>query len=164
MTVEDGTGLTTANSYESVVNADAYHLARGNSSWAAATTANKETALVRSTQALDGMYGRQWPGIRLTSDQSLDWPRDDALDTDGYELTGVPQGIKDATCEGALVELGSAGALSAALDQSVESIKVGPIEKKMRSGGAKTKTYPGIVRALRRILPGASGCIALERA
>lgn len=163
MTVEDGTGLSTADAYVAQVAADAYHLARGNSSWAAATSDQKNAAIVRATQAIDGMYGKAWPGGRLTSTQALDWPRADAYDLDGYALTLVPQGVKDAACEAALLEL-TAGTLSASIDVSVEEVQVGPIKKRTRTGGTGPKVYPTVARALRRIIRGTGANVALDRA
>ena len=162
MTVEDGTGLSTSDAYVAQTTADTYHLARGNAAWAAATSDQKSAAIVRASQALDGMYGKQWPGVRLTSAQAMDWPRADAYDLDGYTLSGVPQGVADAACEGALVEL-TAGTLSSSIDTSVEEIQVGPIRKKMRSGGAIQKSYPAVSRALRRIIVGSAANIGLVR-
>lgn len=163
MTVEDGTGLAAANAYVAEATADTYHLARGNTAWAAALTGAKQAAIVRASQALDGMYGKSWPGVRLTSAQGLDWPRGGAYDLDGYVLSGVPQGVADAACEAALLEL-TAGTLAVSIDQSVEEVQVGPIRKKMRSGGQTAKTYPTVARALRRIIRGGGGNVAIDRA
>jgi len=163
MIIEDGTGLSTADAYVAQATADAYHLARGNSAWAAATSDQKNAAIVRATQAIDGMYGKAWPGIRSSETQALDWPRVDAYDVDGYALTLVPQGVKDAACEAALLEL-TAGTLSASIDVSVEEVQVGPIKKRTRTGGGGPKTYPTIARSLRRIIRSTGANVALARA
>jgi len=154
--VEDGTGLATAQSYASVAECDAYHLARGSSAWAAAAAAAKEAALVRASAALDGLYGSRWPGARLTADQALDWPRSDAWDSDGWPLTLVPAAIKNATCEAALVELGEAGALSSALAHggAVKREKVGTIEVEYANGAAVVTVHRAIAQALARIVRG----------
>jgi hypothetical protein len=144
MVVEDGTGLPNADSYASVAAADAYFLARGNATWAAALTADKESALVRATQSLDGRCS--WRGVRLTSAQGLRWPRALAIDDDGYSLDGVPLRLRYATIEAAVVELGKPGALTTALARGgqIRREKVGEIEIEY-SGGAPVKTaYPAV--------------------
>lgn len=163
MTVEDGTGLSSSNAYVAQTTADTYHLARGNTAWASATSDQKNAAIVRASQAIDGMYGKAWPGARLTLTQAMDWPRTGAYDLDGYALTLVPQGVADAACEGALLEL-TAGTLSASIDSSVEEVQVGPIKKRTRTGGGSPKTYPTVARALRRIIRRTGANVALSRA
>jgi len=157
--VEDGTGLSTAQSYASVAEADAYHLALGNTSWGTATTANKETALTRASRALDGMYGARWPGLRVQPSQALDWPRFDAEDREGYEVASdsVPQAVKNACCEAALVELGEAYALSKSLDRGgrVKREKLGALETEYADGAPAGKSYPAIYQALARLIPSA---------
>lgn len=157
--VEDGTGKIDAVSYISVADADAYHLARGNTAWAVATEANKEAALVRATSALDGLYSSRWPGRRYNQDQALDWPRYDAWDRDGYPLVGVPQRIKDATSAAALVELSEAGALSKSQERggSIRREKIGSIETEYAPGAPAGTVYPAITQALARIVRGSSG-------
>lgn len=73
LTVEDGTGLATADSYASRADADAYHAARGNAAWAAASTDARDAALRKATQYLDTRY--RWVGNRSTLTQALEWPR-----------------------------------------------------------------------------------------
>lgn len=73
LTVEDGTGLANADSYASRADADAYHAARGNAAWAAASTDARDAALRKATQYLDTRY--RWTGNRLTVAQALEWPR-----------------------------------------------------------------------------------------
>ena len=45
LVIEDGTGKSNAESYISVADADTYHSNRGNTDWAALTTAEKERLL-----------------------------------------------------------------------------------------------------------------------
>ena len=73
LTVEDGTGLATADSYASRAEADAYHAARGNAAWSAASTDARDAALRKATQYLDTRY--RWVGNRSTLTQALEWPR-----------------------------------------------------------------------------------------
>lgn len=97
--VEDGTGLSTAQSYVSVADADAYHTLYGNPTvWTALTTTQKEGHLRLATRYLDLTYGGMWTGQRSLRDQALDWPRHGTPDRDGYlpAVNSVPQQIKDA--------------------------------------------------------------------
>jgi len=99
--VEDGTGKGDANAYASVAHGDAYH--EGHlyaTAWTAATTPNKEKALVMATRLIDSQY--QFAGWKASTAQALQWPRASCLDPDGEDdlpADAVPQAIRDATCE-----------------------------------------------------------------
>lgn len=117
LTVEDGTGLPNADSYLSVVAADGYHAAMGNTDWASAGTPGKEAALRRATQYLNTRY--PWKGEPLTTTQALAWPRTSAQ--------WPVRRLQDATAELALraAEQGSLYADEGAA--AVKSETVGPI-------------------------------------
>lgn len=142
--VEDGTGLATAQSYISVADASTYHTAHGNSAWAAAATdALREAALVRATAAIDGL--KAWKGYRSNQTQALAWPRIGVVDTDGYEFDydDIPQKLKDALCEGALLELATAGSLTPALERggAVRREKIGSLETEYEPGASRKTVY-----------------------
>ena len=92
--VEDGTGLSDANSYVSVAYADAYFLARNVTSWA--SLSNKEALLIKATDYIEAVYSEAWKGTTLLDTQSLSFPRiiDDA--------TVYPDRLLKAVCELAL--------------------------------------------------------------
>ena len=110
---EDGTGLVDANSYASAADGDAFH--DGHlyaSAWTAATTGNKEKALVMATRLIDAEY--QFNGFRAHDAQALQWPRVRCVDVDrngspffplsvnlGRYLDSdkVPARVRDATCD-----------------------------------------------------------------
>ena len=102
---EDGTGKVDANSYANAADGDAYH--DGHlyaSAWTAASTANKEAALVFATRLIDSQY--QFGGVRAHSTQALQWPREGCHDPDADGWAGgtvpdevVPKAIVEATCE-----------------------------------------------------------------
>ena len=108
---EDGTGKLDANSYASAADGDAYH--DGHlyaSAWTAATTANKEKALVMATRLIDGEF--RFNGYLKTETQALQWPRTDCPDPDrqggasillpeaGFVPSNVvPTAVAKATCE-----------------------------------------------------------------
>lgn len=105
LVVEDGTGLSTANSYCSLADADAYHERRLHSQvWRQvadpASQDQKKAALVWATRLLDEQC--DWLGSRSTLTQALGWPRRDVLGRFGdefYDSDEVPQVVKEATAE-----------------------------------------------------------------
>lgn len=145
--VEDGSGSATANSYLSVSTADAYHAARGNSTWTEASTSpdqGKHAALVRATQAIDALYRGRWPGTKLNGRlQALEWPREDAEDAEGEEIAEdeIPAEVIDATCEAALRELIDAGSMMPDFERggAVKSVKAGSVAVEF-AGNAQAAT------------------------
>lgn len=103
--VEDGTGLSTATSYESVAGADAYvsEFMNSNASWAGDATA-KQNALIIGTAYLDNRYRLRWEGCRTFREQALAFPRMHICDYDGYavDANSVPVLVKRATVEAAV--------------------------------------------------------------
>jgi hypothetical protein len=94
MVVEDGTGLSNADSFVSVAYADTYFTTRGVSAWASLT--NKEALLIKATDYIEAVYSEAWKGVTLNYTQSLSFPRiiDDA--------TVYPDRLLKAVCELAL--------------------------------------------------------------
>lgn len=103
--VESGSGSSTAESYESVENADLYVAAyepTGKAAWDAIVgDGPKEVALRKATQALDARFGLRWMGQRKTSSQALDWPRFGLIDSDGklWSSSEIPTQLKHACIE-----------------------------------------------------------------
>ncbi len=151
--VEDGTGLSNAVSYISLVDATAYFEARGVETWAdVGDTVAQEAALVRATFALDAWLRGRWTGKKKTSSQSLAWPRTDVIDEEGYEVPSdvVPTPVKHACCEVALIELsGSFLTKSVSNENAVSSTSVGPVSVSYRSDAPTVTTYPHIEAMLR---------------
>lgn len=111
---EDGSGKVDANSYADVADGDGYH--DGHlyaTAWTAATTANKEKALVFATRLIDTQF--QFNGWRTTNGQALQWPRDNCPDPDRglplaivvlrlrsanlVDANVVPRAVISTTCE-----------------------------------------------------------------
>src|SRR6266852_2427136 len=111
---EDGTAKVDANSYADATDGDAYydgHLYA--SAWTAATTANKEKALVFATRLIDSQV--QFNGYRVNDRQGLQWPRWKCPDPDGglalipirllprgmgyVDFNIVPKPVINATCD-----------------------------------------------------------------
>lgn len=157
LVVENGTGLAGAEAYVSVADAATYLAARGDTTWAAAATADKEAALRRATAAIDGRYGQQFPGTRLRNRlQALEWPRADADDVENYPIAAdaVPVEVKNATCEAALVELGTPGAMMPTVqrDDLLKRVKAGSVEVEYMHNAPAKAVYPLVHAALSRVL------------
>ena len=104
MIVEDGTGKADANSYVSVEFADDYFSARGATEWASLGDDAKEAALVNATDYIDNVF--QWLGKKEFDGQSLRFPRVGVVDYDGTEISGIPNRLKQAVCDAALITSG----------------------------------------------------------
>lgn len=134
--VENGTGLTSADSYVSAGDCVIYANAHG---LTFTDNAAGEAALRRATGWLDATYMARWPGVRAHGrDQALQWPRTGAEDIDGNPIGDdeIPAELIDALCEAACRELATTGALSPDVvpAQIVQSASV---------DGAVSVTYAG---------------------
>jgi hypothetical protein len=107
---ETGAGITGANTYVLVADADAYFVQTNNTIWANLDPAAQKPAyLVAAVRYMQQMYRRRWQGLRYVTTQTLDWPRWNVMQFDVgggygpypfyYQPTVIPQEIKDAQCE-----------------------------------------------------------------
>lgn len=155
LVVEDGTGLTNADSYLSVADADTYFTNLGNTSWAGTTTV-KEVALRKATQYLDNTYN--WIGDILSLEQSLNWPRTDVEDSNGRDLSdSVPVKVKNATAEMALLTLSSTLVPNTTNANYVKREKVGELETEYFSGAPTGTQYRYVDRMLNGLYDSKSG-------
>lgn len=111
--VEDGSGVTNANSYISIADADVYFGTRLYSDdWTGATELVKEAALLHATMLIDNYV--KWLGVKSDSDQSLAWPRVgiyenqnvDGVVTQVELVDTVPEKVVRAQLEQALYLIG----------------------------------------------------------
>ena len=156
--VEDGTGLATAESYISVADANAYFLARGNTTWGALSDAQCEEALRKATDFMLQRYRSLWQGYRLGSTQALDWPRVD-VEVDGF---GVPSDEVHVLVERACAELAYRSTVADLLPDTssggqVTREKVDVIEVEYLPGSNPAPTYPAIDQLLAPLLEYAPG-------
>ena len=147
--VEDGTGVSDANSYVSVGAADAYFSIRNNL-WSGDEIA-KQSALIKATDYIDAKY-HKLPGQKLKASQSLLWPRVGLPQS----ITGMPIQLIKATFEYAFIALtqGSLAPLPQYVDSgkvlSVSKKRVGPLEisysdsenKGFDGGSSPFRVYP----------------------
>ena len=147
-------GASTANSYASVAEADAYLAVRGDTStWTALTLGAKESKLQWAALYLDTLT---FKGTRSTSTQALQWPRIGVWDRDGFEVDGIPQALKNAQAEMAFQLIANDWTQGLG-PVTNETLSVGSI-----SLGREThRAFPAPVLALLRpflaSIPGASG-------
>lgn len=93
----------------------AYHAARGNSAWAAATPDAQDQARLRASDYIDNNWRMLFQGYKTGGRaQEREWPRKDVLvwngaQQEGLDSSAVPVEIENATYEAALRELASPG-------------------------------------------------------
>lgn len=131
LVVETGAGLADAESYASVVAADAQCEKLGVTGWAALSEGEKEIALRNATRFMLATYRTRWDGRRVYQVQALDWPRYDVC-ADGWPVlsTVVPADVVSACIELA-VRAGSGEVLLPDLETGNNQIKrdkTGPLE------------------------------------
>ena len=129
LTVEDGSGLATADALVSLAFCDTYHTDRGNTAWTG-LDADKEGAIRRASFFLSNSYA--WEGRRVKGrNQALAWPRAGVSDAEGLGIlsTEVPTEVQQACAEAALRELVTVGALTPDYTPSERqsSVKAGPV-------------------------------------
>ncbi len=143
MIVEDGTGVTGADTYvdpaggfatgyvESSLYADA---------WTDATGPRREAAVISASRTLDALY--EWRGYRLTENQGLAWPRY-GFTVDNKLVSGLPAAVMMATLELAMAML-TKNRLSdtAAGAAAVESIGLGSGAISIKFGADPTINTP----------------------
>lgn len=140
LVVEDGSGLSAAQAYESASSLTAYLAERGYTD--TYTDAQKEQALLISAQDwIDGQHN--YANEKLVSTQALKFPRDNDV--------GLPDDIKKANLKAAYLQLQSL----LLVDLSTVSTS-GAIESESKSVGplSKSTTYTeGSAQIYGRVLP-----------
>lgn len=156
--VEDGTAKSDAESFISVTDADTYFSNRGNATWAALTTTQKEQNLRKGTDYMEQVYRERWKGVRATSSQALSWPRQyveveeayyvdpasvyRAFQTYYYPSDEVPTQVKNACAE--MAYKASSGELAPDIDRVTSREKLGPMEVEYQDYGKPYKQYRAI--------------------
>ena len=122
-------GATDANTYATLVEANAYMDARLHvEAWTAASPDNRNKGLLWATAQLDDLV--TWYGYKVSTSQALRWPRSGLYDVDGQSITStaIPQFLKDATAEFAFHLLSEDRTLETNRDlEGFKSLKVGPL-------------------------------------
>lgn len=100
MSLDTTVGGSTADSYATLVEANAYHAVRANNAeWTGAVDGTKEQYLKWAAKLLDAHF--QYVGRKATKSQARAWPRASAWDRDGFQwnLNEIPTALKDAQAE-----------------------------------------------------------------
>lgn len=168
--VEDGTGVSNANSYTSVEFADAYFAERDNEVWAAiADDADKQKYLILATDYIELVFGRRFIGEMVLTTQGLSWPRRYAAP---YLYTSIPLNLQKACAEYAVRAVNGPLLPDPSVDAnnfaSVVTKKViGPIEKEfsvMGSGRQRLiRSYPVPDALLASLLAAGTGGTRVTR-
>lgn len=167
LVTEDGTGLTTAESYCSVADADTYHTNFGNASWAALATAAKEVALRKASAYMTQTYRGRWDGWRVNVHQALDWPRSmvrikDAVAVAYYANTAVPTVVANACADLALRSVTTT--LLPDLEPAVTAESIGPISVQYAQGASQLVKFTAVDYMLNPVMKLGSSAVSLTRA
>lgn len=148
-TINATPGASDANSYATIVEADAYfdgHLYGAD--WVAATSETKTKALIMATRLLDAWF--QWTGSAATATQALGWPRNGMASRNGYPIdpSVIPQDLKNAEAEFAQgLILANVTQSNTTADQGITEVKAGPVMVKFKED-IERKVVPDSVREL----------------
>lgn len=154
LTVETGEGLANADSFASVEAADAYWATRVSAAWAAATTSDKERALVLATDYLNDMTRFPYRGQKASYAQALQWPRTGATEFGGQAIPDsvVPHALVRAACYLAPKALSADLWPVLARGGLVASRSVGPISISYRDDAPPHDVYLGVEAILGTLL------------
>lgn len=144
--VEDGTIVAGANSYVSEADLTAYSTARG-----ITLTGATETLLI---QSMDYIESQNYLGVKLTQDQSLQWPRSGVY-IDGYynPNDNIPTELKDAEMAAA-VAIDQGNSPQAVIERGVKKEKVDVIETEYMDNAVSNPIDPKITAMLKKLLAG----------
>lgn len=140
-----------SNSYITQANAQLYLDTRDNvAEWTAATTADKDRALISATFRLEQ---EEYEGSVSSIDQALKWPRAGLTDDDGrlYDSDVIPKPIERACCELALALLKDELSLGDSGLEAFENVAIGPIDvtpRITRASGSLPETVKRWLRGL----------------
>ena len=156
-----------ADSYVTLTDANTYWSDRNNSTWSAASDANKEKALREATQYLDGAY--EFLGNITSVSQTLAWPRSGVVISEGnfdgvfYQDTDYPKFLTQACNELALDALGARLRPSQERGGKVVKEKVDVIEVEYSEFAPSQRTFDFVTLLLKPIVKGVSGQLKLVR-
>ena len=161
--VEDGTGLTNADSYASLEAANARADALGNAAWPDLDEEVQEQRLRKATIYITQAYRTRWGGTRLLRTQALDWPRY-GVEADGWcvESTIVPTEVVNACID--LAFDANIDTLNPNQTRALIRKKVGPIEKEWSPNASQATKYRAIDMTLAPYLMGSGVNVRLVRA
>jgi hypothetical protein len=134
LVVEDGTGLSTANSYLTVLEAEDILCVNPTAyaTWTALTPTEKDTYLVWASGYIDDYV--DWNGYKTVEDSGLRWPRCGVYNRDGILIgeNDIPPQLKQAVAEIAVFLVNSSAAASGGqssnLPEGIKRVKADVVE------------------------------------
>jgi hypothetical protein len=168
--VEDGTGLSNANSYVGVAYANAYFAERAVTSWDSLDDEIKLASLIKATDYFELRWSHLLISEIYNETQSLSFPRKyigtpifDEIDTELLIGYTIPDKILKATCEYAI--RASTGELVTDISTTAGQatrVKIGVIEKETNFTANQKKpetfaTYPSADNLVKPYLKSTSG-------
>jgi hypothetical protein len=127
MTIDATVGTSTANSYVTLVEADAYLATRvGAATWVDLEQDQKEAYLLTANRQLEIAL---WNGLKqYPSVQALSFPRTGLVDYDSQVITGIPKKLKEAQLELAYWLLTEGDRYMSDTDlQQISKLSIGPL-------------------------------------
>lgn len=160
LVVEDGTGLSNANSYCDLDYALEYCVMKGYSNWQTLSEDMQKVYLIRGTEFVDNFYN--WKGRRGRASQSLSFPRLDLYDDDYYQINGIPDKLKKACIEAAFLNASSGSDTlfttkdenGAIKKQKVDSLEVEYFSNQQNETNQASVDYTTIYDILNKLLKG----------
>lgn len=101
-TIEDGSGVIGANGYITAAEFKTHHKDRGNDLDAEAD-GDVQAWIIQASDYVDKRFGRRFRGYRSSGTQGLEWPRMDAYDDGNYQFPDIPEQLKKAIAEYAVL-------------------------------------------------------------
>lgn len=149
--VETGANVPGANTYISLADALTYFQNLNDTVWVNADPDTQAGALVRAAAGMGYWLTGRWYGRRANAIQSLDWPRIEVRDAEGYCVpkNTVPQRILNAQCQIAKIEL-TTPFIQIKVDKSnsQQMVRVGPIEVEYKNTAPSIAYWPQIIAIL----------------
>lgn len=165
VTIDATVGGAASNSYVDLAAADAYCTSRlYSTNFTGKSADDRGRALIMARQRIDQ---ENYEGYAVTHTQRLKWPRawvqvPGELYGRYYEVTEIPQLVKDAQCEMALVIAGS-DIFAPTGAENLSKLVVGPIELDFKTSISTGILPDTVVRLLRGLRVG-GGMAAMSRA
>lgn len=151
MALDATVGGSTSNSYQTRDAASEYFARRlRTSAWDDATDSDQDLALMTAAARLDQ---EEFVGYRATDEQAMKFPRTCTYNEDGryYASDAIPQVLKDAQCELALLLL-ETDALKQSRLSNFDSLEIGPLKLKPKQPQSSGALPAQVLRLLRHLL------------
>lgn len=141
LVVEDGTGIANANTYISLADVSSYCLDFDFEDFFSKLEAEQNALILKSMRFIESF---DFVGTKNQTENNLQWPRDDAYERNGLliDSSTIPANIKNAVCEGVILEATSSGILQPSLSrQGLKSEKYGDVKFEYFSSGRVNPSF-----------------------